>query len=67
MTYINAPFMKKVFHITERKRKTDVQHYCQTDDLGARFEIENAECFVIQRRYKLTLPASSQFALTAPN
>tara|TARA_B110000090_G_scaffold204168_2_gene249829 strand:- start:651 stop:830 length:180 start_codon:yes stop_codon:yes gene_type:complete len=59
--------MKKVFLIMKKQWKTDVQHYCQTDDLGARFEIENAECFVIQRRYKLTLPASSQFALTAPN
>ena len=38
MTYANAPFMKKVLHITKRKRKPDVQHHSQADDLRARFE-----------------------------
>jgi hypothetical protein len=58
--------MKKVFLIMKKQWKTDVQHYGQTDDLQAGFEIENAECFVIQTRYKLALPTSSQFALTVP-
>ena len=32
-TYLHTPFMKKVLHITERKRKTDIQHYCKSNDL----------------------------------
>ena len=39
MAYIYTPFMKKVLHITERKRETNVHHYCKSDDLGALLEI----------------------------
>ena len=39
MTYVNAPFMKKVLRITERKRETNVQHYCKTNDFRAGFEV----------------------------
>ena len=67
MTYVNAPFMKKVLHITERKRKSNVQHDCKSDDFRAGFEVAKWKIFVIQKRYKLALPASSQFALTVPH
>ena len=39
MAYIYTPFMKKVLHITERKRKSNVQHDCKSYDFRARFEV----------------------------
>ena len=39
MTYVNAPFMKKVLHIAERKRKSNVHHYCKSDYFRAGFEV----------------------------
>ena len=39
MAYIYTPLMKKVLHIPERQRKSDVQHHRQADNLTARFEI----------------------------
>ena len=39
MAYIYTPFMKKVLHITKRKRKSNVHHYCKTDDFRAGFEV----------------------------
>ena len=39
MTYTNAPLMKKVLHITERKWKSNVHHYCKSDDFRARFKV----------------------------
>jgi hypothetical protein len=37
--FIYTPFMKKVLHITERKRETNVHHYCKSDDFRAGFEV----------------------------
>ena len=45
MTYVNAPFMKKVLNITERKRKSNVQHYCKSDDLRDGFEVAEWRVF----------------------
>jgi hypothetical protein len=39
MTYVNAPFMKKVLHITERKLKTHIKHDCKSDDFRAGFKV----------------------------
>ena len=39
MAYIYTLFMKKVLHITERKRKSNVQHYCKWDDFMASFKV----------------------------
>jgi len=39
MAYIYTPFMKKVLYITERKRKSNVQHDCKSDDFRAGFEV----------------------------
>jgi hypothetical protein len=38
-TYLHTPFMKKVLHITERQRDTDIQHYCKSDDLWTGFKL----------------------------
>jgi hypothetical protein len=45
MTYVNTPFMKKVLHITERKRKSNVQHYCKSDDFRASFKVAKWRMF----------------------
>jgi hypothetical protein len=45
MTYANAPFMKKALQITEQKRKSNVQHYCKSDDFRAGFKVAEWEMF----------------------
>ena len=39
MAYIYTSLLKKVLHITERKRKSNIQHYCKSDDFRARFKV----------------------------
>jgi hypothetical protein len=39
MAYIYTPFMKKVLYITKRKRKSNVHHYCKSDDFRAGFKV----------------------------
>ncbi len=39
IAYIYASFMQKVFYISERERKSYIQHDCKLDDLRAGFEI----------------------------
>ena len=39
MTYVNAPFMKKVLYITKRKWKTNIHHYGKSDDFRARLKV----------------------------
>jgi hypothetical protein len=45
MAYIYTPFMKKVLHITERKRETNVHHYCKSDDFRAGFKVAKWRVF----------------------
>jgi hypothetical protein len=54
MTYINTPLMKKVLHITQRKRISDIQHYSQTNDLGTGFEITEWGMFCHQARLQIS-------------
>ncbi len=39
MAYIDPTLVQQVFDITKRKRKPDVQHHRQADDLGTGFEV----------------------------
>ena len=39
IAYIYATFMKKVFHIPQRERKSHIQHNCKFDNLRAGFEV----------------------------
>ena len=59
MTHLHTLFMKKVLNITERKRETNVHHYCKSDDFWASFKVVKSDCFVIQRCCKAALPTSS--------
>jgi hypothetical protein len=45
MVYIYTPFMKKVLHITERKRKSNVHHYCKSDHFRAGFKVAEWRIF----------------------
>jgi hypothetical protein len=36
---IDAALMQKIFDIPQRKRKSDVQHHCEADNLGAAVKI----------------------------
>jgi len=36
---VDAPLMKKVFDISQRKRKSDIHHHGQADDLRWGFKI----------------------------
>jgi hypothetical protein len=38
MADIDAAFMQKILYIPERKRKPNIHHHGQTDDLGARLK-----------------------------
>ena len=66
MAYVNAPFMRKVLHITKLKQKTNVQHECKSGDFRAYFKVAEWRIFIICGRYKYTLPASTEFKLTVP-
>ena len=60
MAYIYTPFMKKVLHITKRKRKTNVHHYCKSDDFRAGFEVAEWGVFCHTREAtKAALPVPS--------
>ena len=39
MAYIYTSLMKKVLHITQRKRKSTVHHYGKSDDFRAGFKV----------------------------
>jgi hypothetical protein len=67
MAYIYTPFMKKVLHITKRKRKSNVHHYCKTDDFRAGFEVVKWGTFRHSAWLQIALPASSKFTLTVPS
>ena len=45
MAHIDTAFMKKVLYITERKRKSNVHHYCKSDDFRAGFEVAKWRVF----------------------
>ena len=39
MADINTAFVQQIFHILKRKRKPDVHHHRQADELGRRLEV----------------------------
>ena len=54
MAYIYTPFMKKVLHITERKRKSNIQHDCKSDDFRAGFEVAKWGTFCHSRKLQIS-------------
>ncbi|CUH71685.1 putative transposase OrfB [Thalassovita autumnalis] len=45
MADVDTPLVKEIFHVPQRKRKSDVHHYRQPDDLWAGFEIAKRGAF----------------------
>ena len=43
--YLHTPFMKKALHITERKRGSNIQHYCKSDDVWTGFKVAKRRLF----------------------
>ncbi|WP_328823205.1 hypothetical protein [Sulfitobacter sediminilitoris] len=39
MADVDPAFVQQIFDVPKRKRKTNIQHYRQADDLGAGFEV----------------------------
>ena len=51
-TYLHTPFMKKVIHITEGQRETDIQHYCKSDNVWTVFKVMKSTVFNAERNVK---------------
>ena len=66
MAYIYTPFMKKVLHITERKRKSNVQHYCKSDDFRARFKVAEWRVFCHSAWLQINPARLKCFCVTEP-
>ena len=47
-TYLHPPFMKKVLHITERQRETDMQQYFKLDNVWTVFKVVKSKVFNTQ-------------------
>ena len=45
MANVDAPFMQKVFHMTERKRETNLYRYCKLDDFRDYFKVAEWRMF----------------------
>ena len=67
MAYIYTPFMKKVHYITKRKRKSNVQHYHQTNDLNNGFEVAEWGVFCHSTTLQNRSCDLKYFCLTEPN
>ena len=50
MTDFDPAFVQQVFDIPERKRKTNVEHHSEADDLGAGFKVAKGRAFCHSRR-----------------
>ena len=53
MTDVDPALMEKVFDISERKRKPDIHHNCQTNNLRRGFEVAE--------RVRIAHPARLEF------
>jgi hypothetical protein len=45
MADIDAAFVKQIFHAPKRKRKSNIHHHRQNDDLVARLEVPECRTF----------------------
>jgi hypothetical protein len=50
MADVDTAFVHQVFDIPERKRKTDVEHYGEADDLGSCFKVLEWRAFCHPKR-----------------
>ena len=45
VTDIDTTFVQQILHVAKRKRKSDIRHHGQADDLGTGFEIAKRRAF----------------------
>ena len=68
VTDIDAALVQQVFNISKRKRKTDIHHHCQADDLRRRLEVAKWRGFchpeTLRNRPALFKSVSSDTALS---
>ncbi len=62
----NTAFVQKILHITAQKRKPNVQHHSQADDLGLVLKYLNGECFATHARDKPIRLLEPSLILTVP-
>lgn len=62
MANVDTPLMKKILHITERKRKTNVQYEYKLDDFRARYRVAELRMFCHSRKLQ---PALQPLVMTA--
>jgi len=53
---IDTAFVQQIFHISQQKRKSDVQHHRQADGLGTEFEIAK-RAVICHSKMRLRHPA----------
>jgi hypothetical protein len=63
---VDAAFVQKILDVPKRQRETDIHHHGQTDDLGARLEVEKKAAFCHPETLIAHPAASTDFALTVP-
>ncbi|MES0827621.1 hypothetical protein [Ruegeria sp. SCP11] len=66
MAHVDRAFVQKVFNIPKRKRKTDIQHHRQADDLGAGLKVFKGDRLGHSQTLATDLPRSSKVNLTRP-
>ena len=59
-------FIKRFLNITKQKWEPNIQHKSKADNLWACFKVAEWKAFYHFRRYKYTLPTSTEFNLKAP-
>ena len=65
---VDATLVQQVFNIPQRRRLSNVHHFCQADDLGAGLDVaENAGVAHPARLAAFSVSGKPIFPLTEPN
>ena len=63
---VDAAFVQQILHVPKRKRKPNIHHDGQTDDLGARLKVAKGAAFCHPTKLISRPAASTSFLLTVP-
>ncbi len=66
MADVDATFVQKVLEVSQQKRKTDIHHNSQTDDVRVGSKVRDWVGFSHLGKLRDRLPRSSSIALTVP-
>nr|WP_239807239.1 hypothetical protein [Croceicoccus hydrothermalis] len=62
MANVDAAFRQEVFHVPQRKRKSDIYHHDQSDDFRRRMEIPERVGWFLGSGHQPPLPGTAAFA-----